>query len=55
MVMIMSDKLALTHLISPPPFLRLSVDGELVSEIGHGLMVLVGISRDDVDKDLTYM
>uniref|UniRef100_A0A0R3SAV6 D-aminoacyl-tRNA deacylase n=2 Tax=Hymenolepis diminuta TaxID=6216 RepID=A0A0R3SAV6_HYMDI len=27
----------------------------LVSEIGRGLMVLVGISRDDEEKDLVYM
>nr|CDS32048.1 D tyrosyl tRNA(Tyr) deacylase [Hymenolepis microstoma] len=31
------------------------VDGELVSEIGRGLMVLVGISHDDEEKDLVYM
>uniref|UniRef100_A0A5K3F526 D-aminoacyl-tRNA deacylase n=1 Tax=Mesocestoides corti TaxID=53468 RepID=A0A5K3F526_MESCO len=31
------------------------VDGQLVSEIGRGLMVLVGISRDDDEKDAAYM
>ncbi|KAL5111876.1 D-aminoacyl-tRNA deacylase [Taenia crassiceps] len=31
------------------------VDGQLISEIGRGLMVLVGISRDDEDKDVAYL
>ncbi|KAH9287415.1 D-tyrosyl-tRNA(Tyr) deacylase [Echinococcus granulosus] len=31
------------------------VDGQLISEIGRGLMVLVGISRDDGEKDVAYM
>ncbi|VDO13606.1 unnamed protein product [Rodentolepis nana] len=36
-------------------FREISIDGELVSEIGRGLMVLVGISHDDEEKDLVYM
>ncbi|KAM7540861.1 hypothetical protein Aperf_G00000021421 [Anoplocephala perfoliata] len=31
------------------------VEGQLVSEIGRGLLVLVGLSRDDEEKDLVYM
>ncbi|XP_067009830.1 D-aminoacyl-tRNA deacylase 1 isoform X2 [Anabrus simplex] len=32
-----------------------TVDEELVSSIGRGLCVLVGISRDDTKKDMDYM
>ncbi|BHF57197.1 D-tyrosyl-tRNA(Tyr) deacylase [Sparganum proliferum] len=31
------------------------VDGKLISEIGRGILVLVGIARDDTDADLSYM
>ena len=32
-----------------------TVDGELVGEIGNGLVVLLGIARDDTEKDATYL
>ncbi len=32
-----------------------TVDGEVVGEIGNGLVVLLGISRDDTEKDATYL
>jgi len=31
------------------------VGDELISSIGKGLCVLVGISKDDTDKDMDYM
>ena len=31
------------------------VDGEAVGEIGHGLLILLGIARDDTEKDVTYL
>ncbi len=32
-----------------------SVDGEIVGEIGHGLLVLLGITTDDAEKDVVYL
>ncbi|XP_011687213.1 PREDICTED: D-tyrosyl-tRNA(Tyr) deacylase isoform X5 [Wasmannia auropunctata] len=32
-----------------------SVDGEVISSIGNGLCVLVGIKRDDGAADMKYM
>jgi D-tyrosyl-tRNA(Tyr) deacylase len=32
-----------------------TVDGEMVGEIGNGLVVLLGIARDDTEKDATYL
>ena len=32
-----------------------TVNGELSGQIGPGLMVLIGVSVDDTDKDLKYM
>jgi len=32
-----------------------SVEGEVVGRIGHGLAVLVGISRDDTETDAQYL
>ena len=31
------------------------VDGEVIGEIGHGLVILLGIARDDTEKDATYL
>lgn len=31
------------------------VDGEVVGEIGHGVVILLGIARDDSEKDATYL
>ena len=31
------------------------VDSEVIGEIGHGLVVLLGIARDDTEKDATYL
>ena len=31
------------------------VDGELISSIGKGMMVLVGISRDDKEEDAKFL
>jgi D-tyrosyl-tRNA(Tyr) deacylase len=31
------------------------VEGEMVGEIGNGLVVLLGISRDDKDQDARYL
>jgi len=32
-----------------------TVKGEIVGEIGNGLVVLLGIARDDTEKDATYL
>ncbi len=32
-----------------------TVDGEIVGEIGDGLVVLLGIARDDTEKDATHL
>jgi D-tyrosyl-tRNA(Tyr) deacylase len=32
-----------------------TVNGEVVGEIGNGLVVLLGIARDDSEKDATYL
>ena len=32
-----------------------SVNGEVVGEIGRGLVVLVGVAREDTEKDAIYM
>ena len=34
---------------------NVKVDGEIVSKIGKGLCVLVGIHRDDTKKELEYI
>lgn len=34
---------------------RVEVDGEVVGEIGPGLCLLVGVSRDDTLEDVKYM
>jgi len=32
-----------------------TVDGKIVGEIGDGLVVLLGIARDDAEKDASYL
>ena len=32
-----------------------TVDSEVVGEIGSGLVILLGIARDDTEKDATYL
>jgi D-tyrosyl-tRNA(Tyr) deacylase len=32
-----------------------SIDGEVVGAIGAGLLVLLGVSRDDTDEDASYI
>jgi D-tyrosyl-tRNA(Tyr) deacylase len=34
---------------------RVVVDGEVVGEIGRGLLVLVGVHREDTEQDATYL
>ena len=34
---------------------KVTVDGQLISEIGKGLCVLVGIRNDDTLNDIDYM
>ena len=34
---------------------KVTVDDKIVGEIGHGLVVLLGIARDDTEKDATYL
>jgi D-aminoacyl-tRNA deacylase len=34
---------------------RVSVEGETVGEIGPGLVVLLGIARDDTERDARYL
>ena len=36
-------------------FFPFSVNNEIVSSIGKGLCVLIGISRNDTPKDVEYM
>lgn len=35
--------------------LHFLVNGELVSEIGRGLCILIGISQNDTKDDMNYM
>ena len=32
-----------------------TVDGEIVGEIGNGLVVLLGVARDDAQRDASYL
>ena len=32
-----------------------TVDGRVVGAIGHGLLALLGVGRDDTDRDADYM
>lgn len=34
---------------------KVSVDDEVTGEIENGLMVLLGVTHDDTDKDITYL
>lgn len=34
---------------------RVSVDGQIVGEIGKGLAVLLGVAHDDTDSDIKYL
>ncbi len=34
---------------------RVTVDGEVVGAIGRGLLVLVGVHRDDTERDAEYL
>jgi D-aminoacyl-tRNA deacylase len=34
---------------------RVTIDGEIVGEIGNGLVVLLGIARDDTEDDADYL
>ena len=34
---------------------KVSVEGEVVGEIGHGLVVLLGVARDDSATDVEYL
>src|SRR5260370_1379617 len=34
---------------------NVKVDDEIVGEIGNGLVVLLGIARDDAEKDASYL
>ena len=34
---------------------RVTIDGEVVGEIEHGLVVLLGIARDDTKEDADYL
>ena|SRR5687767_12165807 len=34
---------------------RVSVDGEITGEIGKGILVLLGVSRDDSEKEALYL
>ena len=33
----------------------MTVDGRVVGAIGHGLLVLLGVGRDDTDRDMDYV
>lgn len=36
-------------------FVNYAVNDELISSIGKGICVLVGISKDDTNKDIEYV
>jgi D-tyrosyl-tRNA(Tyr) deacylase len=36
-------------------YLLLAVEDEVISSIGRGLCVLIGISKDDTKRDMEYM
>ena len=54
----MDDKLNINiflHFFEILIFFGGKVDGKVISQIGQGICVLVGISRDDVEKDSDWM
>lgn len=34
---------------------RVSVDGQIIGEIGKGILVLLGVTHDDTDNDVSYL
>ena len=34
---------------------KVSVDGEIIGEIGKGILVLLGVSREDSEKEAIYL
>jgi D-tyrosyl-tRNA(Tyr) deacylase len=34
---------------------KVTVDGKVIGEIGNGLVVLLGIARDDTEQDVSYL
>ena len=34
---------------------QVAVDGEIVSEVGHGLLVLLGVTHADTESDASYL
>ena len=34
---------------------KVTVDGRVVGEIGHGMLVLLGVTQEDVQKDASFM
>ena len=34
---------------------RVTVEGEVISEIGHGLLILLGVAKTDSDQDAVYL
>jgi D-aminoacyl-tRNA deacylase len=34
---------------------KVSVEGQVIGEIDRGLVVLVGVGKDDTDKDISYL
>jgi D-Tyr-tRNAtyr deacylase len=50
-----SDIFAMYNCVMSYIYLLLAVEDEVISSIGKGLCVLIGISKDDTKRDMEYM
>lgn len=50
-----SEKRVMKAVLQRVSSASVSVDGEIVGEIGHGLMILLGVEQGDSEKDSTFL